>query len=366
MINIMYDINTIILPVRPQTDTCIAIYLLVRYGGETFNISDLKIEMNPNSPDVSDIELWKQGTIAIDTGKGIFDHHNQSEKTTVAKLVAEYLEITEDQSIIKLLELAERDDFYGKGTISKDPLDRAFGLPGLLTCLNKTYSDNPTHVVQNIIPLLAAHHHEEEQRTKVIPALVEQLKLENKINTFIIKQRKKNLSVIIVETNIPTIAGFLRSKIGGAYDVVLQLQETGHANILTRPTKRIDLRSLTHRIRTMELSNLQIEHKYSDKDLAQYGKIPELQQWYYDTATNTIQNGGVNPDGVSATTISKEQFIEVLNEGLSELTWSPIPKESQSNKINTLRIKSQKNTSKKNDDFSFDLATLIKQARESQ
>lgn len=338
-----YNINKILLPVRPQIDTCIAIFILVEYGNDFFTISGLEVEIRKESlGTISDKEMWEKGFIAIDTGNGLFDHHDETEKTTATQLVINFLGLEDNMSIQKLKEIAERDDFYGKGTLSNDPLDRAFGLPGLLASLNKTYSSDPSYVVEKIIPLLAAHHHEEKQRTEVLPELVKELENQNKIAKLTVKQRKKNLKVVLVETSLPSMAGFLRSKLGGAFDVVVQIQETGHTNILTRPTKRVDLRSLIYEIRKSELKTNNITKPISNKELSQYGKIDDVDYWFYDTATNSIQNGGVNPQQTKITSLTKKLLVEVLENGLSESHWSPLSRPNSKNIVKKTIVKPKK------------------------
>lgn len=352
-----YTISKIILPVRPQIDTCIAIFLLTKYGSDFFIINqDFTIKMNAIEVN-QDIEkeAWANGTLFLDIVGSSFDHHGQSEKTTSSQVVANYLGVQNEPEIKKLLDIAYRDDVYGKGTLSDDQLDRAFGLAGLLAALNKSFSDNPTYTVHTLLPLLWAHHNEEHKRTKLLPIELEDLKKNNKIETFNVKQRKKNLKVIIVQTSSPSMAGFLRSRLGGGFDVVVQIRDTGHVNILTRQTKRIDLRSLVYVLRKKELEKNNITFSMSEKDLAQYGKIDILPYWFYDTATNTMQNGGIDPKDLQPCTLDQSELRIVLEIGLSETSWSPVYKSNP--------VTPPKKAPTKTEDLSLSLADLIREAR---
>ena len=79
-----------------------------------------------------------------------------------------------------------------------------------------------------------------------------------------------------------------------------------------------------------------------------------MQDWFYDTATNSIQNGGVHPKQIKPTTISKEQFIQILKDGLSESLWSPV----QTRTITQKQIKTNKKTD-------TDLSEFLKEIREN-
>jgi len=47
------------------------------------------------------------------------------------------LGVSDDKALSKILIYGERDDKFGLGTISTDPIDKAFGLSGLTVALNK-------------------------------------------------------------------------------------------------------------------------------------------------------------------------------------------------------------------------------------
>jgi hypothetical protein len=51
--------------------------------------------------------------------------------------------------------------------------------------------------------------------------------------------------------------------------------------------------------------------------------LSEIPEWYYDPATNSAQNGGLNPREIPTTRISHADFAKILMLGLSEQLWSP-------------------------------------------
>jgi len=316
----------IILPTRPQADTLVAIYILRKFGNSFFkNIDKAEIEIAPTLPAGKDVQtLEDEGVLAIDIGGGKFDHHGREPKITASELIADYLGMRNNPALSKLIEYARRDDIHGQGTISNDPLDRAFGLSGLIVALNKDKSVKPEKISEMISPLLDAHYKEELRRTEELPREFEQKTKEGRVEIFQVKQRDKKLKVVIVDSDNPSLPGFLRSQIGGRFDVVAQKHSSGHINILTRPTKRVDLRSLIGLIRKSEAMVKGVDLAVSMNELSRSGRLEAVPEWYYDPATNSIQNGGINPKDILSTKISKEQLKKIIELGLSESLWSPL------------------------------------------
>lgn len=236
-------ITKIALPTRPQTDTIIAIYILKAYGESFFpGIRNAKYEVISNLTEgKTEKDYLKEGTLLIDVGGGIFDHHGKIEKTTASNLVARAIGIQDDPSIRKMLDVAERCDFYGKATISEDSLDRAFGIAGVISALNKTSSGDPDKVIEPMLVILRAHHLIEKMRTEEMPKEIELLKEKDLFEDMLLLQRKNKLKVCFVESDNVGLPGFLRATDGGKYDIVVQKRSTGHVNILTRPLKKTRL-----------------------------------------------------------------------------------------------------------------------------
>jgi len=312
-------INKIIIPGRIQTDTSVAIFLLNKFGKEKFSgIENAKIEIKA----LEELEK-KEDEILLDVGGGDLDHHGKDQTTTCSKLVAENLKVDNNPSILKMLGLAERCDIYGKGIISEDVIDKAFGIPGLLVSLNRKFNNDPNRVFKTIEPVLEAHYEDERHRNEELPNELKKKQEAGEVVSFEILQRNKKFKVIILTSDDSVMPGFLRSSAGGANDIVVQWNTSGHVNIITKQVKRVDLRSLAGLLRKSEamMSNLSVTEDF--EELSKPGRIKEIPEWYYDPATNSIQNGGINPRLVPATKISKKSMEEILRLGLEEKLWKP-------------------------------------------
>lgn len=326
----MTNCSKIVLPTRPQIDTVIALFILKSLGDGKFpGIKNAGYEVWPVLPAGETPEsLENKGIVLIDVGGGKFDHHSSKNKVTASSLISEYLGVKSDPALAKLLAFAERDDFFGKGIVSNDPLDRAFGLPGLMANLNRSHSGDPAHVFNLILPLIEAHYEEESRRTKEMPLELETKTKAGEVETFSVKQKDNNLKVIIISTDNPSMAGYLRSQLGGRFDVVAQRSSTGHVNVLTRPTKRPRLEDLAAVIRLEEIMRSGKDMDLGERELVSAGRLKEVPEWYYDPATNSIQNGGVNPKDIPATKIGKKDWKDILTRGLAGQVWDKFEAEA--------------------------------------
>ena len=306
-----------------QADTIVAVIILRKFGEKKFpGVSKAKIEYAnklPGKKTADDLE--KAGTVCIDVGGGKFDHHRESreqEKEAVVELVSKYLGIIDDPALDKLISYARRDDLEGKGTISKDPLDRAFGMSGLIQNLNRAYPDEPQQVLDTVAPLFLAHLKEEQKRTIIYPQEYMKKYEEKKVDAFIVKQGKRDVRCVIIESDVIGIIGFLRSHREIQADVIAQKLSSGHVNIITRQWRNVDLENVAVLARFLEAKQKGIEAQIDSHNLRAKGKLGKIPEWYYDTAANTLQNGGMMTDEVKPTQLSLQDIKQAIQIGLNQ------------------------------------------------
>jgi hypothetical protein len=124
---------------------------------------------------------------------------------------------------------------------------------------------------------------------------------------------KETIKICAFESDNIHLGGYLRSSIGGLYDIVIQKRESGHINILTRPQSEIDLATIAGLVRLEELRKTNRDDgTVPDADLVLPGKHELIPEWYYDPMTKTLQNGGINPDGVPATSLSLQDALDCV------------------------------------------------------
>ena len=299
------NISQIVIPVRPQPDTILAIYLLQKFGQSKYpGVESARVIINP-TPDLANTN----GMILLDCGGGTFDHHSKTD-STASFLVAKELGVSGDPALSKLIRYAERDDKFGLGTISKDQIDRTFGLSGIIYSLNRRYPDEPEKVIRHIIPLMDSHYLEEAHRIHELPKIYSDLLRDGFAQELVLDWQGKQLKAVLVESDNIGLPGYLRSLTGGNYDVIVQKRSSGHVNVLTKSRKeRIPLERFAALIRGSEYymeHGTQIPKPFAEICIP--ARIPEITNWYYDKATNSIQNGGVHTDLTPATKIPWTEF----------------------------------------------------------
>jgi len=307
----------IIIPTRPQPDTIVAIFLLKTFGEERFpGISGAEVVVKAMlSPGETFESLIQQGVVPLDIGGGDFDHHEKGKPAS--QLVAEYLHIEKDPALSKMLAYAKRDDEEGKGTLSADPIDRAFGLSALIASLNKVYPSEPQKVIDPVLPFLAAHYRSSREHRVELPREVEEKKKSGLYEELLVRQAGKILKLVYVVSESPAMSTFLRSWRGPKADVVVQKSESkNHVCIVSKQDRNVDLSKVMGLIRLHEgdLRNLSLSD--SETYLCKTGRIEELPHWYFDPATNSILNGGHYNPHVEETLIDWEVMKKIIRVGL--------------------------------------------------
>lgn len=304
-----------------QIDTSIAYFLLQNFGEGKFpGIKQARVEFWMELPANKTVEqLEQEGYILIDLGNGKFDHHRlgpENTKYSTAHMVAKYLEIEDRQDLHKLLEFARRDDLEGKGTISNDSIDRTFGLSGLLTSLNKALPNDPQTVLNAVLPFLTAHFIEENKRHEIMPKEFQELQALGKVKKFTTPHLGKPVKVIYVESDNSGLAGYLRSRAIGA-DLVIQRASTGHTNFVSRQQAQLQLKKLARLVKQKEAQKNNITLIEKLEQLEMPGRTENLPHWFYDSRANTIQNGGLSPQGIPATTLTYIEIEQATKDGLN-------------------------------------------------
>lgn len=316
-------IHTVVLYPRLHVDPLVALFLLREFGAEHFpGIREAKIVYwGSVPPGKSADDFERDGILLVDMGGGTFDHHHEehAEKTDCAStLVARYLGIEHMPALRKILAFAKRDDLEGKGVLSTDILDRAFGLPAIVMNLNRDYPDHPDFVVDVVYRILLAHSHEEYRRTILMPQEWQRLQREGKARRFTVNTPDEELRVVMVETDEKALVGFLRAISSVRADVVIQRSATGHTHVVTRNRPpRLNLRPTIAALRQAEAAKKEMDVRaVSTEEWEKPGRLAGVEEWYFDTAANTLQNGGAAAATTTPTRLSLDEIERILRQTL--------------------------------------------------
>ncbi len=311
-------VHTIALLPRIQADTASAAFLLKTFGERLYpGISKAGFAFYTMPPDgKTPEEMEREGTLMVDLG-GRYDHHRanieQSARADcVSTLIARDLGLENHPSLKKLLAWAKRDDLEGKGTVSSDVLDRAFGLSGIIMSLNRFYDGHPEQVLRVVLPILRAHVQQEYESTVELPAEREQLQKEGRAQSMTLTQGPAELETAVVQSDNTALPGFLRA--AHKFDVVIIRRATGHTNILTNQLRSVDLRPVIRQLREAEAKARGLTLTATDA----VGRQEGLPMWFYDDAANTVQNGGANPGETEPTRLPLEKIVSCARSGLAQ------------------------------------------------
>ncbi len=317
-IMLMKPISTILLPTRPQPDTIVAIFLLQTFGNTLYSevaTAQVKI-MHSLPPDATFDSLLSEGILALDVGGGPLDHHGKD--LCVSEIVARHLGVENDPSIARMLQYARRDDREGKGTISTDPIDRAFGLSGLISSLNKIYSSDPQKVVDTALPLLHAQYSAAREHHVELPQDIAHKKTIGDYEEIWVEQGGKKFKISFVVSDKPSMPTFLRSQQGPRADVIVQKSEkTNHVCILSRQERNIDLSKAAALIRLREGQLVNRDLGNDALILGKFGRLDEVPHWYFDPATNSLLNGGSHNTAVEESRIPWPEMKKIVHTGLA-------------------------------------------------
>ena len=305
-----------------QVDIVVSYFILKTFGESKFpGISTADVEFWTDLPANTDpYELEAKNHILVDLGNGRFDHHRlgpENKKYSAAHLIAQYLEVDDLPELHKMLEIARRDDLLGKGTISVDPLDRSFGLPGLLMSLVKTYKNDPKYVLDSVMPLIEAHYNQEYQKYQSLPQEYQEALATGHAEEFSAVQLGRNLKIILINSDNLALTGYVRSRaIGG--DLIIQRNSTNHVNFISNQKSNVKIHELAKRIKLLEAeaNNLSLMVDSLD-ELLLPGRTEGLPHWYYDTRANTLQNGGMNPGDVPPTKLTNDEIKTAVKTALN-------------------------------------------------
>ncbi|MEA2097545.1 MAG: hypothetical protein U9P70_00480 [Patescibacteria group bacterium] len=288
------QINNIILPNKPHLDPIAAYYLLVRFGSEKFpGIRNAQISFWESSHDPSQeiMKQWeKEGSVLIDFGGGVFDHHLDDSFSSL--LVAKFLGIEEKPELKAILEYLHEDDNFG--------LHNKFGdLAHIVKMMHRQNID-----IQKIFIFVSS----------ALDVMIyfdnrSKKEFEEKSKIHKIKRGKNKIKVAVIESDNQNISRYAlqNERIG----IVIQKRSSGHIMIFTNNMYKIDLRDVIGAIRKKELEILG-KTDFDIKTLKKEGKHSEVQHWYYHKALNAILNGSDALIDTPPTTIPLGEIVKIV------------------------------------------------------
>ncbi|MCK5060060.1 MAG: hypothetical protein KAR00_02885 [Candidatus Pacebacteria bacterium] len=310
-------IHTIITHERPHLDEIVAIWLLLRFGEETFpEIQDAKINFwRKEMGNRSSAKREQEGILCIGCGGGRFDEHPTEKKKRKknecsSTLVAKELEVDDCPSLNKIIAFAKSNDLEGSG--------HPFDIAHLATLLYEQKPNANGEVINWVMQGITAKYEEQRQfwtktKTEFLKnALVEE-----------IHSACGKLKLATVVSGDPIISKFARSRAGGNISVVIQKQPSGHTQIFTNQRMGIRLEDVARILRVEERAVKNIHDPVPWSYLVSEGKISGAEEWYFHEKLQVLLNGSKTASDAPLTQLSLEKIKEIVKIGLNSSVFEP-------------------------------------------
>jgi len=179
-------------------------------------------------------------------------------------------------------------------------------------------------VLEFVIALFEAHVYDEYQRSVVMPEEWKVLKNTGRAKEMLVPHAGAQLRVVGLESDNVALPGFLRAYTKA--DVVVQRLGSGHTNVITRQQTGVDLKEVVAAVRREEASRKGVSVDGHDAAaLRKPNHLEGVEEWFYDTAANTLQNGGVRPIGVTPTRIDLASMLAIVERQLRQAAPASVP-----------------------------------------
>ncbi len=147
-------IKTLLMPAKVMPDAACAVYLLRTHGAKLYpGVAEAEVVFGSEVPaGKTPDDLLKEGLFLV-----------ERRGECASAVLAARLGVADRPELRKLLAYAKRD-FEKKGTVSTDPLDRAFGITGVAMMMNRVYAEDPRAVLEFLVSVFEAHAFDESKR----------------------------------------------------------------------------------------------------------------------------------------------------------------------------------------------------------
>ncbi len=273
--------KTIVTHLSPDLDAITSVWLIKKYfnGWDRAQIklvpagSTLNDELPDNNDDV----------IHVDTGLGVFDHHQTNEYTSATKLVYKYLinkdlvESGEVKPLEKIVEYVNATDHFAEVFYFEPDSDRYDFMIRQLVDGLKVINREETKLIEIIFQLLEA----------VLIVFKNKINAEEEIKKGFIFQSYLGKSLAIETKNEETIK--LAQKKGFAL-VIRRHPELGFTRIKTLPDKKLSLKPVYEKI-------LKVDKKGS---------------WFFHISGHMLLNGSSGNPKLIPTPLTLNKIIEIV------------------------------------------------------
>ena len=327
---------------RPDLDAITAYWLARKFGQDIFkDINDAPVTFWPQqSMAETPAELEAKGIICFDVGEGRFDHHPHGKCTTqcATDLVAEFLQITEDVALQRILDYVRLHDLEGptstsrvlreNGTsdemVTKTALLESFSLASVIANLRQSQKDH------ELIDWLCGYFDREYGHQHRFWHDVQEefhAKAET-VNVNVVDKsgETKSYRLALIESGIREVGAFSRTKQAGYCHVCVHRDEpTGHT-FISGQLRSDQFLEIAKILRFVEMQKRQILGSYQLVDM-EASLFPLCPVWYLPKNLRgevfIIMNGGEKAQEVEPSKLTLGEIKNAIIIGLDHSVFPP-------------------------------------------
>lgn len=304
-----FPINKIATHVNPHVDEIAGIWMLRKFGSKHFpGIEKAPVEYwgngtssMPQTPE----EYLNEGILLVGIGGGMFDEHStvegeRKEDKCAATLIADYLGISDNPELEKILEFVQKNDLKGTGTM--------FDIASVSRRMYQ-FVASAEQVMKWVVVALETMYLDQLQFVQ--NAAKEYAKAS--VHTVRNSDGGEH-KVVVIESDDPLVAKFAFSTGGGKMSVVVQRRSTGNVQIFSNKRQKPDMDKIARFIRVAAQKANGTTKTLKPEDLIREGSVAGAEEWYYFRTKGTcgLFNGNTSHPDVPPTTLPLEEIVRIV------------------------------------------------------
>lgn len=308
----------VILHNKVTIDSLMAISLIRLYypGGQQMEVH--LAEALPEGTTLESLEADK--TLAVSFPVGQFPYQ-VVEKRLVLLTDRVIKTLTLSAYLTETLTKIVYNEMFGQKSITnalKATDAQSTALSSLLATLKMQAKLPADKIAGLFLPLVEAYIKAEAMKEEKLAAEYRAAYSQGRVDGLIVAQGKRMLRGVIIKSGFEGLATWIFDNPEIGADIVTQILPRGYVLIMAKPGRDIKLLDVVSVLRIEEARAKRYPFDRLDRKLlTTTGRLEGVEEWYYNSITNSINNGGFTDKRTRPTNLSLLQIKNALNIGLN-------------------------------------------------
>lgn len=306
------ELERIVVHVRPHLDELMAIWLIKRFGHDTWRMrgGQVKVAYVENDEDAKALAAGSRGTILVGVGGGRYDEHKaggRDKRECAATLVARDIKDARGRGIDGQLEIGH----LLRETMKADKGEAKgfFSFPTIINRLQRKHVDS-AKVLEFAFAAFDACYEDLVKYYRDCKAAFAGGTV----------RERNGLRAVAVASDLDAFNAYARTRQGA--NVVFQRGENGNVAVFTDERGAKVLPALVRGILREEMKRAGEEGSFPEAEKVVDGierkgagrDLPAASHWYYHVECSMLLNGSKSKPGIPATRLSKETLLRLFEE----------------------------------------------------